>query len=85
MSIEHDLEWDCCVDCLMLLANGETPPDLDEEETTAWLAEIERRAAGGHWVIACDENCEGSFSWLQCDVCGSQLGGERHPVVWLEK
>jgi len=36
----------CCSDCLFLFANGETPPELDEEATAAWLAEIDRKAEG---------------------------------------
>lgn len=35
--------------------------------------------------LACPENCEGYFTWHSCDVCGSSLGGERHPVVFYEK
>jgi hypothetical protein len=27
-----------CTDCLVLLANGETPPDMTEDETEAWVA-----------------------------------------------
>jgi hypothetical protein len=33
----------------MLLANGETPPEMSEADTAAWLAEIESRD-GGHVV-----------------------------------
>jgi hypothetical protein len=42
---EHANGW-CCVDCLVLLANGETPPEMTEEQTAAWLAEIDRMTAG---------------------------------------
>lgn len=38
-------DW-CCQDCRILLANGDTPADLTEEGTAAWLAEIEARSAG---------------------------------------
>jgi hypothetical protein len=32
-----------------------------------------------------DENhqCEPSFSWMDCDSCGSHLGGDRHVAVGL--
>lgn len=32
----------CCTDCLILFANGETPPELDEKATAEWLAKIDR-------------------------------------------
>lgn len=35
-----------CTDCLMLLANGETPDRMSEAETAEWLVEIERRHSG---------------------------------------
>jgi hypothetical protein len=48
-----------CVDCLFLLANGETPEGWTEEETQAWLAKIERRADGGDWELGGehDDDC----------------------------
>lgn len=42
---EHSNGW-CCVDCLMLLANGDTPPEWDEAKTAEWLADIERQTEG---------------------------------------
>jgi hypothetical protein len=30
-----------------------------------------------------DHSCEASFSWVQCDSCGSTLGGDRLPAVGL--
>ena len=32
-------------------------------------------------TINCPEDCEGHFSWSQCNGCGSRLGGERHPIA----
>lgn len=32
----------CCTDCLMLLAYGETPADLTEDETAEYLTRVER-------------------------------------------
>lgn len=34
-----------CTDCLILLANGENPTDMTEEEISAWHAKIETRNA----------------------------------------
>ncbi len=57
----HSEGW-CCIDCLMLFANGETPADwprensgwpdyipdarTNEERTEAWLAAIDAKHAG---------------------------------------
>jgi len=30
-----------------------------------------------------DHQCEPSFSWSQCDSCGSSLGGDRHTAYGL--
>ena len=27
-----------CTDCYVLMCNGDTPPEMDEEQTAAWLA-----------------------------------------------
>lgn len=81
----NTLTGSACTDCLMLVANGETPPEMDEAATAAYLAEVERRSAGYTVVPACDEECEGGFSWSACDLCGSTLGGDRHPVAFLAR
>lgn len=73
-----DLELSVCVDCAMLIANGETPPDNPEfdllDEWDGWVV-----------VLNCPEDCEGGFSWSRCDGCGSTLGGDRHPAVAWEE
>ena len=72
------IRFDVCVDCAMLIANGETPEDNPE---FGLLPEWE----GWHVVLDCPENCEGSFSWSSCEGCGSRLGGDRHPAAaWKE-
>lgn len=42
---DHWNGW-ACTDCTMLIANGETPPEMTEAETAAWLNEIDRRMDG---------------------------------------
>ena len=34
-----------------------------------------------------DHQCEASFSWAQCDSCGSTLGGDRLPAfgIWHDE
>lgn len=70
----------------MLLANGETPPDMSEDATAAYVARVDWSAGDGHtWVVDCLEDCEGWFSWSPCDVCRCPLGGDRHPVALIER
>lgn len=74
MIVTHELE--ACVDCLMWVANGEAT-----DEHAARIAS--QRPGVEHIIVACNEDCEGPFSWRPCEVCGSTLGGERHKVAIL--
>ena len=101
MTDEYTCSGWACTDCLMELANGESPVDLSEEELAERQAGIQARNAGYNLTLGmlreehscvddagqteadrggeCD--CEvNTFSWSPCDVCGSNLGGERHAV-----
>lgn len=81
------LEISVCVDCVMLLANGElTDPDgvdvaseHDAKIAAQWGdADI---TLGGFSDET--EDADGWFSWSPCQGCGSQLGGSRFSaVVW---
>ena len=98
------VSW-ACQDCLILLANGEDPPDMSGAEVAEWHAAIDRRTEGAEITLGmlasehaddcpvretgdpCGTECECesvSFSWSSCDVCGSQLGGERGAVSYWE-
>ena len=72
-----------CNDCLILMANGDTPPDMDETETNEYLARVRHGMEGCHVVPSCEPDCEESFSWSSCNVCGSNLGGTRHEVTFF--
>ena len=76
----HDLE--VCSDCMMLLANGETPPDADVIATElADDIDANWPSADGWHVVPgdCGDNGEHSvdFSMSACDACRSPLGGPR--------
>ncbi len=68
----HSYGW-ACTDCIMLLANGETPPDLSEAETATWLADIERHTEGLDVVCGGEHEdfCE-NVLW-KCADCGIAL------------
>lgn len=82
MVITTSQGW-ACSDCTMLLANGETPPEMDERETAAWLAEIDRRTEGfdvtlgGEHEDDCD-NLDADGGW----VGGSDCYCERQEFSW---
>lgn len=74
-------QW-ICSDCLFLIANGDTPPDLDEAETVEYLARVEACTPEGfHWVAGDDHD---DFSWSTCDCCDSHLGGARYSAHLVE-
>lgn len=56
-------ELSICSDCLMLIANGETSPELDEGATARYLAAVEDDAPG--W-----STCTGS---RDCEWCGAEM------------
>lgn len=79
---QETCEVDACVDCLMLIANGETPPEMGEDETENWEAGIERNWPNSEgWNLAVGSDDEPHFSWSACGVCGSSLGGDRETVT----
>lgn len=61
----------CCVDCLMLLANGETPTEMDEAETAGYLARVARHTEGCNTVLGMpreDHDCKSN--WTLTDTAG---------------
>ena len=66
-----------CTDCVILLANGDMPPEPTEYAPMALLDENVSLGGAEH------EGEVRDFDWSACDGCGSPLGGERHAVtVW---
>lgn len=89
MSEPGGLIW-VCVDC-MLAHHGYTPEEIGREYQiepwALWDAPIDVTAGG---VCVADEACDRgececdvmSFSWSDCEGCGSWLGGERHAFTY---
>lgn len=79
---------EACIDCVIMIANNDNS-GMTEEEFAEWTANVERFDAcesGKYYaVVDCDEDCEGWFSWSSCDYCNSRLGGDRHPIVFIER
>lgn len=78
---ETEYHGRACVDCTMLIANGDTSGNSrcqTEEGEAAYLADVNRH--GLHWAIG-DEM---GFMSGPCSVCGSNLGGDFHEVTgWV--
>ena len=47
---DHANGW-CCADCLQLLANAETPPELSTKETTDYLYSVSATMAAGEVTL----------------------------------
>lgn len=73
-----------CPDCALLFANGETPPEMDENATAEWLAVIENRTSSWGTIVLGDSDEDREFSWSPCPPCGSGLGGYRYHAVVLD-
>lgn len=55
----------CCTDCLFLLANGDTPAEMNEEETAEYLARVEHYTAGTEVTLGMfreDHPCRVNFT-----------------------
>ena len=88
------IEYSVCEDCLLFIAHG--GDDQDDVMTLPISAGIEREVAGknAHFVPGIeptedDEDGTGyeEFSWCECELCRSTLGGSRHGatlVIQLE-
>ena len=67
----------------------ENPIDVDEDDETVaddaeWWAKYGARVRAyleTWWEATADFRRESYFSWGDCDVCGSTLGGDRYPVT----
>ena len=84
-----------CVDCHMMHHTGESPDMPEDCEPWSKLEEGQTATSGllreEHncgWEFdelnQCENECEtDTFSWSDCDGCGSTLGGDRFAyTVW---
>lgn len=84
MAIIDRIEYSVCEDCLFAIAHDETGHDI--------AADIERELNGraGHFstgVEPSEDDPDGTghveFSWHECELCRSPLGGPRYGVTLL--
>lgn len=64
-----------CVDCLILLANGENPTDITEDELSAWHADITAKNAGYNVTLGMireDHACTEDFGGMTAGEAGGE-------------
>lgn len=84
MGVSVVFEGHACIDCTLVIANGDES-GIPEELYDEWIGGIEsgRLFELGHVVMACPDDCEGEYRTDPCDYCGSPLHGVRHPIAVL--
>ena len=75
-------EISVCVDCLIMIANGDVSGIDNEDRIAEVIAGMDRLTTDGAHLVAGDSD-DGNFRWTPCECCGSELGGDRHAAVLL--
>lgn len=80
-------KMEACTDCVLLIANGEVTDqhgnDIAEELAERIADHLGTEFAMCTLVVESSEDGDGWFSWSPCEICGSELGGDRHHVSAL--
>ena len=74
-------ELSVCGNCLCIVANDDWTGCADVNEETVIR---EAMSQYGYLCVSCDDDCEGSFTWSPCDLCGA-TGRDDHRVINLER
>lgn len=91
--IEYEtIEYSVCEDCLHYLANDDAPVEGPDHAFFAEKIAGELRGREGHFSLGVEQtdgDPEGygyyEFSWRDCELCRSPLGGSRHGVTLFVK
>lgn len=83
--ITDAIEYSVCEDCLLAIAHCS-----EEDHDIAPHVERELNGRAGHFSVGVnptEDDEEGTgyneFSWHECELCRSSLGGSRHGVTLL--
>jgi len=79
MRVKYELM--SCIDCLMVVANGEYPEDPTNNIGDRIMANL---GDDRHHLCCGDSDLDQEFSWSACQCCRSPLGGSRHQLIVLE-
>jgi secreted PhoX family phosphatase len=88
VSVEY--EGKACVDCLMVIANGDLS-GMTDKQRVEWETAVENNdpTFGGRLQVVVTGNPDdedGSSYFLnhgRCDYCGRTQGGDFHPIAFL--
>lgn len=74
-------KMEACVDCVLYVANGEVT-DAHGNDITDVMADRIADHLGTEFamctlVVEYSESGDAWFSWSPCEICGSELGGDR--------
>ena len=79
---DDQIKGDVCVDCLMVIANGDTS---GIDDVASWELRVDAKNPtddGAYMVVPVGD--ETWFGRGACDYCGSTLAGDRHDVVFVD-
>jgi hypothetical protein len=80
--IDNTITGSVCIDCLLVIANGDTS---GIEDLAAWESAVlqANSTEDGRYTIVpvADET---HFSTSMCDNCRTTLAGDRHDVVFID-
>lgn len=85
MTDEYVCNGWACVDCLILLANGENPTDKTQDEVAEWHAEIARRNDGYNITLglaASEHACTADFGGRTAGEVGADCDCETNTFSW---
>lgn len=84
MTIIDFIEYSVCEDCFLTIAHDEDGHDIAD------AVERELNGREGHFSTGVEPTEDGpegdgyeEFSWHECELCRSTLGGSRHGVTLL--
>jgi len=71
-----------CTDCYLAFDSGDTD---DHPDADAYLSQVAAEEAQGKYTLVHgDTNEDEEFSWSQCDLCKTHLGGARHHLILMQ-
>lgn len=76
MMVDENVEVFMCVDCAMLIANGDNT-GMDDDTLGRALDGMNRWSEHAYVLCMGDSEHDHAFSKAPCDVCGTSLYGHR--------
>lgn len=78
----EQIEWRACTACMFLVAYGEFD-DGEDTDLAKWSAWNRRGISSKFMSVACEGECDHSFTTDDCELCGDGYDNTLHDVVQL--